>query len=731
MKENLRFKIVKMSLSLIAVAVALFAFYGVGQVRRFADIMEETGREQSAVILDTMSESMHETATESYQKYVSSEAQLLDAAFRNMRHDLKVLAKQVRTVLEQPEAYAPAEVLPPSRENAGILTPQLLYSDTADRDDPLLTDRILRLGGLGSMMLEIVEGNEALQDCVISLPDGASIIVDRQSESKIGEDGEAKPFNADRRPWYVGALVRGETCFTPVNRDNYLDMGEVMAGVPVYVDGELAAVCAGSVRLDSLAGIISNAQLGDYSDICLVNQYGNIIYSSVTGGDLGMERNELKSLKESVNADLVALVNGALEGNAGFSLIPVDGKETYVAYAPLETLGWTLLLSVSREDLNRTAYLLAQKTDDVIEESIADLHANEVRLVAATLFIAAILIIFAAFSSTLFSGRLVRPIKRMTQRVSEMEGDDMSFEVEDILLTGDEIEVLARAFAKMSEKMQGYVREIVRITTEKQRLDTELSVASDIQANMLPSRFPAFPDRPEFDLYAVMDPAKEVGGDFYDFFMIDGDRLAVVMADVSGKGIPAALFMVISKTLIKNVTLSAIYTSPAEILQDVNDRLCEGNEDSMFVTVWLGILTVSTGELVSACAGHEFPVFYRKGRGFMMEKDPHGLAMGALEGSRYRDVQWKLDPGDMLFLYTDGVPEANNGRQELYGNDRMMAALKGALPAAARNGDAEETDLKEFLRLVRKDIDAFVDDTPQFDDLTMLCLKYRGGEDKG
>ncbi len=382
----------------------------------------------------------------------------------------------------------------------------------------------------------------------------------------MGPDGMPKPYNADKRPWYVGAVVHEKPYFTPVNKDNYFDTYEVMAGVPVYVDGELAAVCGSSVRLESLADIISGAKLGEYTDTCLINENGIIIYSSRTGGELGVEGSELKSLLEENNADLVSLVNEALKGDVGFSLLKVDGEDTYIAYAPIQTLGWTMLLSISQEDLNATAYLLAEQTDEVMEDSISELRSNEGRTVFSTLVLAVLMLLFAAFLSLLFSKRLVSPIKRMTLRVSEMQGDDMSFQVDDILLTGDEIEVLARAFANMSEKMRGYVDEIVEITSEKQRLDTELSVAAEIQVNMLPTQFPAFPDRREFDLYAVMDPAKEVGGDFYDFYLIDEDHLALVMADVSGKGVPASLFMVISKTLIKNVTLSGLYRDPADIL---------------------------------------------------------------------------------------------------------------------------------------------------------------------
>ncbi len=728
MKESLRVKIFRINIILITVALLLFAVFGIYQVRRYADLMEQTSRSQNAVIVDSLSDSMRGMAMESFRKYVVSEAKIIDGEFWTMRHDLEILAKQVQMVLEEPSAYSPVEVPLPSQADAGKLTLQLLYSDRADQEDPELKEQILRIGGLRNMMLEMVEGGESLLDCMVSLPGGASIIVDRTPESKVGPDGEPQPYNAYRRPWYVGAIVHESTYFTPVNLDNYYETYEVMAGVPVYVDGKLAAVCGGSVMLSSFADIIANATLGDYSDTCLINENGNMIYSSRTEGELGIQGVELKSLLEGSNAELVALVDEALKGDVGFSLLEVDGEKTYVAYAPISTLGWTQLLCISQENLNATAYLLAEKTDAVMEDSVTELRSNEGSTIITTMVIAVLMLVLAGILSLVFSKRLVDPIKKMTLRISEMKGDDMSFQVEDVLLTGDEIEVLARAFASMSEKMRGYVREIVSITSEKQRMATELSVAADIQLNMLPTTFPAFPERKEFELFAVMDPAKEVGGDFYDFFLIDKDHLALVIADVSGKGVPAALFMVISKTLIKNVALSGLYNSPAEILQEVNGRLCEGNKDDMFVTVWLGVLTISTGELISACAGHEYPVFFRREQGFVLEKDPHGLAMGVLESSRYRNVRWHMDPGDLLFLYTDGVPEANNSREELFGNERMLKALESSRREAREQGDTEELDLQRFLRNMRAQIDSFAGETPQYDDLTMLCVEYKGCE---
>ena len=250
---------------------------------------------------------------------------------------------------------------------------------------------------------------------------------------------------------------------------------------------------------------------------------------------------------------------------------------------------------------------------------------------------------------------------------------------------------------------------------EQDRIHTELTLAGNIQASMLPSKFPAFPERTEFDLYASMHPAKEVGGDFYDFFLVDDDHLAMIIADVSGKGMGAALFMMAAKTTLKTTTMASSSGSPGEILGIVNNKLCEDNEASMFVTVWLGILTISTGRLVTANAGHEYPIFFRDGS-FQMEKDKHGMPLGAMEYARYKDAEWTLNKGEGIFVYTDGVTEANNASEELFGNDRVLTALNH------HKGDTPEAVLKG----VRDEIDHFAGDTPQFDDITMLALKYIG-----
>lgn len=251
-------------------------------------------------------------------------------------------------------------------------------------------------------------------------------------------------------------------------------------------------------------------------------------------------------------------------------------------------------------------------------------------------------------------------------------------------------------------------------TEKTEKLATELNLASDIQTNVLPNIFPVYPERKEFTLHASMDPAKAVGGDFYDFFFIDDDHLALVMADVSGKGIPAALFMMVARTLIKNRAM--LGGGPAEILYDVNNQLIEGNAAELFVTVWLGILEISTGKCTAVNAGHEHPAIYRDGDEFSLDVYKHSSIVGAMEGVPFKEHTFELKPGDTFFIYTDGVAEAMNEDKELFGTDRMLDAL---------NKDANATPDK-ILENVKNGINEFVQGAEQFDDITMLALKYYG-----
>lgn len=311
--------------------------------------------------------------------------------------------------------------------------------------------------------------------------------------------------------------------------------------------------------------------------------------------------------------------------------------------------------------------------------------------------------------------RIVVPVQQLSEAALNMvEHLEDGNSPELVVKHDDELRELADSFATMYCQVGAYITKLETVTAEKERIGAELDVAAKIQSSMLPCIFPAFPDRNEFDIYATMDPAKEVGGDFYDFFMVDADHLAFVVADVSGKGVPAALFMVIGKTLIKDHT--GLHDDLGEVFTEVNNILCASNSEEMFITAFEGVLNLKTGELRYVNAGHEIPFLCRKGGVFEPYKVRAGFVLAGMQGIRYRAGSIQLEPGDKVFQYSDGIPEAINSEKAPYGMKRLESVL-------AKNSEKAPSEL---LPLVKADVDAFVGDADQFDDITMLCIEFKG-----
>ena len=340
-----------------------------------------------------------------------------------------------------------------------------------------------------------------------------------------------------------------------------------------------------------------------------------------------------------------------------------------------------------------------------------------------TEFLAGFIIVLVA-SLTLMFFRLLRkyavsPLFKERDIIKTYEQDKNSAKAVPELKkinSDNEIEELADAFSSMLVEIERYMEETQKTAVEKERLGAELSMAASIQESQLPSKFPAFPDRKDFDIYASMDPAKEVGGDFYDFFLVDEDHIAMVMADVSGKGIPASLFMMISKLLLQSRIMMG--ESPAEALSNTNSQLMQNNEVHQFVTVWLAVFDIKTGKGIAANAGHEHPVIRRAGGKYELVEYKHSPPVATMRKLKFRDHEFELNPGDSLFVYTDGVPEATNRDNELFGTERMLEALNKDPYASC----------EAVLKNVSEGIDEFVAGAEQFDDITMLCFKYFGNK---
>lgn len=379
---------------------------------------------------------------------------------------------------------------------------------------------------------------------------------------------------------------------------------------------------------------------------------------------------------------------------------------------------YTGMVAIRDSAGNPVAVLAADVSMDAIRQS---LQTYLTFVIIYTLFLAAIVVI--ALYRWLHR-RVVNPLARL-EDVSErfVASSHVAANPDELVVadpnihTGDEMEALSNSLDDMFESMKRYMTDLVDAAKEKERIGAELDIATQIQKDMLPCIFPAFPCRNEFDVFASMDPAKEVGGDFYDFFLVDDDHLGLVIADVSSKGVPAALFMVIAKTLLKDRLQTG--ERPAEALENVNNQLAENNEAHFFVTVWAAVLEISTGRVVAVNAGHEHPAIRRSNGSWELDIYKHSLAVGIFEDIPYREHTFQLYPGDRVFVYTDGLPESQNAEGELYRTDRMIAALNAA----------PDNTPEKLVKYIHADVDAFVGEEEQFDDLTMLCLQYDGPKD--
>ncbi len=400
-------------------------------------------------------------------------------------------------------------------------------------------------------------------------------------------------------------------------------------------------------------------------------------------------------------------------------------------YMPIqygEVSGWTA-----------TDYMLITDSgDNLIGYLVMSININEFgqRLQAFLLVYIPVLVVVmgltAYWVSRALKKRIIYPLNSLadaarayTRRDKTEEIPTESYFGELDIHTGDEIEELWETISDMEQDVTKTLTRIRSVTAEQERMkqeqkrfEAELDIARSIQRAALPSVFPAFPDRTEFDLYAAMTPAREVGGDFYDFFLLDPDHLALVIADVSGKGVPAALFMMISKQALRNIALQG--GKPSEVLFYVNNHLCENNPNEMFVTIWFGILSISTGEILASSAGHEYPIILSGSGKYEIFEDPHGLVCGAMPDMEYEDYTFTLPRNGKLFVYTDGVPDVHNEKDEIFDLQRIVESLNEGC------GSSPEETIGHVFRSVK----AFEGTKDQFDDITMLSLWYKGAEKK-
>jgi sigma-B regulation protein RsbU (phosphoserine phosphatase) len=577
---------------------------------------------------------------------------------------------------------------------------------------PAIRAEVELAGNISEMLRQITVVDPGIATSTIGGETGYVIAMDASPWPLA--DFDPRDFN-----WYTGAKKAENLYWTDVYEDHRGRGPAIACAVPFYEQSGrnriLRGVARSTLMISELSRIIDSTGVGRSGQLFLLNRAGVKIYASsgveITLGDGGDVNGE--NFLKSDNPSLYSLGLSMTLGATGMTELEMDGVPVYVAYAPVQTLGWSLGIAVPVQEISTSALLIENQIWRITDDTKAGMD----RYILLLAGLIALMLVITLFGIIVFSVRFTRaitgPILALNDGVHEVAGGNLEREVN--IKTGDELEQLADSFNMMTSQLRKHIEEIARTSAERQRITTELDIATRIQMSMLPSVFPPFPGRKnEFDLYAEVHPAKEVGGDFYDFFFVDDDRFAVVVADVSGKGIPAALFMAITKTVIKNRLQGS--EDLALAMEIINRQLCDNNIADMFVTAWICVLEISSGRLVYINAGHNPPLVRRDQQGFVFLVTPPDLVLAGMDDTFYHRREMRLEHGDMLFIYTDGVVEAANLNNVLYGKERLRSFL---------NANASEP-LREILPRLRSDIAAFTGEVEQSDDITMLAIRIRG-----
>jgi sigma-B regulation protein RsbU (phosphoserine phosphatase) len=665
--------------------------------------------------------------SEKISRIAQDAALILDERLRKIENHTRMTADIAGSIYTTRQGWLPRQL---PRVRAGDIPPPEPYLYIVPGVDYSRVRAEAELAGnISEMLRQITVIDRGIATSTIGGESGYVIAMDANPWLLV--DFDPRTFG-----WYRGAVAAdggladtsaaGNVYWNDVYEDHRGRGPAITCAVPFYEQQQpagrrvLRGVARSTVMLSELSRIIDSAGLGRTGQLLILTNAGIKIYSSegveIALGEGGGITGE--NFLESANPRLRSLGLSMTLGASGMTELEMDGLPVYAAYAPIQTLGWSLGVAISVQEVSASAFLIENQIWRITDGATAAIDRYIFLLAAFIAILLLLTVMGIAFFSFLFTQAIAGPILALNNGVHEVADGNLEREV--IVKTGDELEQLAASFNIMTAQLRKHIAEIARATAERQRIDTELEIATHIQMSMLPNDFPPFRGRKnEFDLYAQVHPAREVGGDFYDFFFIDDDHFAVIVADVSGKGVPAALFMAITKTIIKNRLQSG--EDPALALEIINRQLCDNNMMDMFVTVWLCILEISSHKLTYVNAGHNQPLVRRGGQGhpgstFLVS--PPDLPLAGMDDTRYHSREMQLDRGDMLFLYTDGIVEAADSGGAFYGKERLRRFLNN-------NANAPLNDM--LLRL-RADIAAFAGGAEQSDDITMLAIRIAGGE---
>ena len=643
-----------------------------------------------------------------------AKAEYINREMAIARYDAAILAEAMTEIISNPEKHPPKTLPDPRTQSVKNGQTYLIFApDIRDNVTPAFMQEISIAANISGLLEEISKYYSQYNCTAFAGSEKgwyfcSRIVLDDSGKANFNENipfSHERIYNFDprKRPWYIKAAEAKK----PVVSDLYMTLtgdGEktyqqIGASAPFYdAAGNFAGVAGLDYSNEDIYNWINREHFTQNDMNFVLNEHGEILFST-------------QNIDERIFDKATKAIS---ENKSGIVQITIDEQDYYLALAPMKDINWTFCMIVSEEEVLKAT----SRTHDYFVQQIKNLQnrLNQEFSYVNRIFIIipALLLVLLFLMSTKLSRRLVKPINELSAGVHEISSGNLDKKIS--INTDDEIEHLAICFNAMTDELKMYMKNLEKETAEKERIATELDVARDIQNGMLPKDFPT---RADFELFATMTPAKEVGGDFYDFYFLDEKHLAVTVADVSGKGISAALFMVISKTILNNFAETFYKKNGlAPVVTAANDKLCAYNDAMMFVTVFIGVLDLETGEFTYVNAGHNPPVIYHAAENHCDFLDvKKNFVMGPMDGVPFAEQKISLAKGDLIFIYTDGVTEALNEADEEYLPDRLIDFM---------NKTDCRAPLQTLLKNIRGDVAAHVGKAAQSDDITMFALRFNG-----
>ena len=704
---------------IIAGAVSLAGMYA---IRKNTD---ETG----ALLADNAATFTENFAAEQVKLRLSAEAngkaQLIDLEMETTLDDARYLAEMVTRILKSPHRYSPRSLLNAQHD---IIPSGAAYFN--------FSQEMARQYGAGAYASEIglvanvADELEQMQEWYTAAFAGSAhgylIAVDVTPDKSAKKFSKAflESYDPRKMEWYTLAAKNNKPGFTGLYTDSNGNRC-VTCVAPYYDSAGLAGVIGIDCNPDVLLRLTEENEDDEIDDktpsqprFIIENATGSIIFSTFETGPLAVPQH-VTDLRQNAEASIARAASAMADGQKDVVLVTLNGEDHFLAFAPVENTGWSYgILKHKSVVVYPSVYarenILSQMagfTDRMHESFRSMVHW------AVVIFLCMLVALF--FISSVIANRFVNPILALIDGVKRIAQGNLDEKVE--VHRNDELALLADSVNDMAGNLKEHIRNLSIVTAEKERIATELSVAKDIQEGMLPRNFGELSQNNGFELFATMAAAKEVGGDFYDFYMLDDHRLVITIADVSGKGVPAALFMVIAKTILKN---SAISVGESEGFEEVigraNRQLCENNEEMLFVTAFFGVLDTRTGDFTYVNCGHNPPLLRqgRAGQFAFLRPSKKNLMLGVEENISFKQETFRMPPGSVLFCYTDGVTEAMDEAGNVYSEERLQSILTGI-------STGNDIPVANILAELRKDIDAHAGEAEQSDDMTMLAIRYK------